>query len=1177
MSSSGRVLPRLEVAVVWLALVGVYLAVGGRHYSPGAGAAFVLVALAVSRRFDPSPLAAVPLLMVPAGVYSLASALLFAGLLLLGPLALHLLIRLVGSAVQILRTSEPGMERIAAIQVVAAPAWWCLIGGCSVLAVIEQGPLGLMVIAVPAALIWRRHFLTALAAALAGSALSGWSVAPLILAGVVATLLAWRLSARAPTLWHPFPRVRWRREPRTWFRIGRCDRRIRRGDLLRARSIVRSPIEPTDHDALRLAFLDIEERSYQRALSLTVESGELDWAVALLRARALSGIAQFDAAETIFERLITDHDRAELHSYLFVLRAENCLAAGDIAKARQLAEHAHARTEAEPAYFLRLRASCVLAECALEDENDAVGFDARIEAVDNDMLAGNRWVAGIALQADPARAVRQLFGRQGNVHLHFVRVEALTRRGKPDEHRGWDPEAVGLAMAISGWSDHLVELLLAEAGIAGEAGRDSERLRLGTRALMELDATRYRLAAQSARTSWSRRLQRALGVTLDAAFREEEHALVAELLEFARVQALPAATAEASGDFALSTPPVVQLRGLSRLARPGEINRPAPAALEAAAVRAAGPDGWWLSFWEVDGWLYSAVVPPDSGEIASYRKRIDRDSDLGRTLADLEMALPLQRPEEDAASADFRVDRSPLLRDPEAERALSARLGSLLVPDVVTRAARVWDDRGQRLSLAIVPSPSLGYVPWGLLAMARSDEGYDRLLELCDWVIAPSAALLVGAPPGSDTEPAPLALAVADTTATNELGPLEGARQQANALSSTVTVLGGRHWAPRKATVEAVKREFAAAGPAITAAFMCHAVRGTSDEPSRGGIVMAADDDLEVLSPVDIFEMSGRGIGMPAQVLLQACDTSALSDSASGEWLTLAPALIAGGSREIVATLYPVPDLYVPDDPLIAAAVAGTSLREAVVLSQRIALARWEAEKASEPSHTPLAWAAYAPICVKPSSGPGSGDGSQVQVSARFVQVVADAIRECREGRAERLESGYLLSALLQDSEIALLFDGGGHSLKPSTFVWTLGPYVCSRFLRMRDGDTRELRLNDATRIEVSETMVGALNAARSMAARDGVLIEPEHLLAATLGCRSGARQIARFLSALSRRPFELTVRAIAHNLADVIARGQRPAAVESGPASEQERLARQFAEIEERYIDKATSTLLSA
>ncbi|HEV2790731.1 MAG TPA: CHAT domain-containing protein [Solirubrobacterales bacterium] len=464
--------------------------------------------------------------------------------------------------------------------------------------------------------------------------------------------------------------------------------------------------------------------------------------------------------------------------------------------------------------------------------------------------------------------------------------------------------------------------------------------------------------------------------------------------------------------------------------------------------------------------------------------------------------------------------------------------------------------------MAIAPAPSLGYVPWGILAARReaSDE-VDRLLELCDWVIAPSAALLVQAPEYGRVDSAPLALAVADTTETPELGALEGARLQAIALPAEVTVLGGRHWSPHLATAAKIEETLVESGPEVTAAFLCHAVRGTPEEPSRGGLVIAADtpngEEHELLSPIDIFAMTARGIAMPSQVLLQACDTSALSDASSGEWLTLAPALVAGGSREVIATLYPMPDLYVPEDPVIEAAVAGTSLRQAVVLTQRIGLARWEAGQADDPAHSPLSWGAYAPICVRPSRREGPAPPAFAPVSVRFVRILASAIKECRQGRGERLDSGYLLSAMLEVSDIAELFDGGSNSLKPSTFVWTLGPYVLSRYLRFRDGPTRELVLDEGARIEVSEVLVEAFARAVQTAERDGVLIEPEYLLQEVLGQRSAARRILQLLSRISRRPFELTRRAIDHNLAETIAQGQKHSQGAESWSSDEELLAR--------------------
>lgn len=1106
-------------------------------------------------------------LLVEGGTLSVTQGLMAAGLLLVSPVLFRFVVASVGAAVELVRESESDFERSIAIQVIAGPIWACVLALFALLAFIEIG-VGVVAMLPVALLVWRNLLILAAVAAFAAAALTGWPFSLLALAILLSGRVAWHFSARPPKLWYPLPRVGWRANPRVRLRLRRCDRRIRRGDFLGARATLERSRRLDAHQRLRLVFLDVEERSYQGALALDPEAerlpGELGTFATLLRAQALSGIAQFDSAGTVYDSLLERESSAELfHPYVRVLQAENAVAAGDPELAREVAETARSQAHGRQGYFLRLRASCVLAEIAIEDSADSVGFEKRIDEADEVLLA-DRWTRRLGLRSDPIRVVRQLFGRRGNLILHRMRVEVLRHRAEPEDESGWDAEPTALAMAIAGWTDDLVEVLITEADIAARDGRHDERVRFGVRALMELDATRYRLAAQSARTSWSRRLQRALAVTLDAAHREENHTLVAELLEFARVQGLPATTAETSGgDLALSTPPVVRLRSLARLARPAETDRPPPVSLETAMGRAAGIDGWWLSFWEADEWLYWSLIPPADGEIESGRIPLGSDSTLARALLELEEALPLLRPGEDPASADFRIARSPLLTDPAAERELSTRLGSKLIPESLLAAARRRDQRGERLSLAIAPSPSLGYVPWGILAARRepSDE-VDRLLELCDWVIAPSAALVAQAPERDRVDPAPLALAVADTTETPELGALDGARRQASALPAEVTVLGGRHWSPHLATAAAIETTLVESGPEVTAAFLCHALRGTPEEPSAGGLVIAAQtpdgEGHELLSPIDIFSMTARGVTMPSQVLLQACDTSALSDSSSGEWLTLAPALVAGGSREVVATLYPMPDLCIPEDPVIDAAVAGTSLRQAVVLSQRIGLARWEAGQANNPAHCPLSWGAYAPICIghRPEE---PAPQAAVPVSARFIRVLSSAIKECRQGRGERLDSGYLLSAVFEDSDIAELFDGASDSLRPSTFVWTLAPYVLSRYFRFRDGPTRELVLDEGTRIEVSEVMGDAFDRAVHTAERDGMLIEPEYLLQEVLGQRSAARRILQVLSKVSRRPFELTRRAIDHNLAQTIAKGQKYAQDAESWASEEELLSRAF------------------
>src|ERR1019366_3097113 len=498
-----------------------------------------------------------------------------------------------------------------------------------------------------------------------------------------------------------------------------------------SRLATRSP-----HFAIRAAFLDLEEREVQPAVALDLEQtppesgvpGEVRLVARLLRARAMSGVAQFREAESLYATLADAHPRGERFDvYLRTLRAENALAAGDTEAARDHAAKAMEESREGRDYFVRLRAMCVVAECAISEDGSHPEFAQLVEQLQGEMLS-DPWVVP-ALERNPAHLVRKLFGRHGSLHLYFVRVDALSRRGgELEDETGWEPDAVGMAMSVARWSDDLVELLLTEARRAATREDQAARLRLAIRALMELDVTRYQLAAQSTRTTWARRPRRALDVALDAAYAEGERSLIAELLEFARVQGLPVATGEQTDEFGLlpppvvqlrgrsrlaaagekpgywgwRPPPVVQLRGRSRLARPGNPNRPAPVALEDAAEGAAGQGAWWLSYWESDGWLYWSLIPPGASEIEAGRTAIGRLSALEMTLRELRGALPQLLPGESPPEADFRLAGSPLLVDPHGELAIATSLGRELLPEALKQASKRRPG-STRLPLAIAP------------------------------------------------------------------------------------------------------------------------------------------------------------------------------------------------------------------------------------------------------------------------------------------------------------------------------------------------------------------------------------------------------------------------------------------------------------------------------------------
>lgn len=1083
------------------------------------------------------------------------------GLLVLGPIIITSVSAFCGAAYETWREFGPTMTRLAITRGLRPFVQGVVIVGLTLGGVFEGGWLAGAVIEVSALIIplvayQRSHYKTAIVTAVGASAVTGWSAVPLSLACVSLGMVMFRVATGAlPRQWHPLPSPSLWRHPGTAVRCLRCDRRISRSDLLGARYVLGSARGPWAQ--LRIAFLDLEERVYQSALSFgrkTALTGDLAVAAQILYARGLSGTAQYDQAREAYLQVLSAVRREDRrYPYLVLLLAENDLAAGQPADAAQAASRLTARPDWRVDYFMRQRALCILAEFELGQGNTERASQVINQAME--ALVTNRAITRLAVTNQPGQLVRNIFGNRGSMYIYPLRVEILARAAPPEvveqagdarDRNGWEPEPVALVMAVARSSDDLVELYLSEARHAVASGQRADALPLAARALMELDRTRYLLAAQSSRTSWSKRFRRVLDFALDAAHAEQDHEFMAELLEFARVQTLPAATAEGAGDIALSTPPIILVNNRARLARPGEQNRPAYVSLEHAAERAAGRGAWWLSYWATDGWLYWALVAP-SGDTNSGRVSFSATSALRATLDDLERALPALLPGEEPGAMDFRVAKSPLLIDPGQELLLSATLGNLLLPPPLIRAAARSRARGEeRLPLAIAPAAALGYIPWSILVAGdQQSPDPDRLVDVCDWVLAPSAALICHAALGTRTR-APLALAVADTTDDPGLGELPGAREQADALPGTIRVLGGQHWSPSNpATLTRLEQELRTIGPDATVMFMCHAVRGSADEPSNGGILLApagqgpAAAHYDILTPQAVFAMNKRGLTMPSQVILQACDTSALKDAASGEWLTIAPAFISAGTREVVTTVYPLVDLPGVEDPVTRAALSGDSLQAAVAQLQREGLTRWTSGHHTHRAHTPFTWGAYATITIQPvnPSGESTAPFSQPSIAASFMRVFAGAVRTCQQTRAKRLDSGYILGELLKDGSLADLLDGAGNSVHPIAFAWTLGPYICTRYLHIRDrGPSTSLKVNGKT-INVPHAVIDAIRAGRAAADRDGLPLTPHHVVTALLSEPTAARSIVTFLTKLTRKRPALIHRAVEWELTERISR----------------------------------------
>ena len=924
-------------------------------------------------------------------------------------------------------------------------------------------------------------------------------------------------------------------------RLLRCDRLLRIGDLLGARELVVPGAERGLLVAeLRLTLIDVQEGYFDRALALGRRSVGSSWSepvlryVAWLNAVAVSGVGRHAEARARLTALDASCGPAEDRTFvngLWLSAARNALAAGEPTECRHWASRVVDATRSARIDMQRLTAMGLNAEAALVAA-DAAGWKEWNDKALGE-LTRSRWIRLYFSAGDSTRFNRRLFGKAGAAILDIVRFDLLGRRAEVEGFTTrsapstWDPMSGVLAMSMTRRTDDLVDLLLLESRAAQTAGEMDRAVALGVRALMELDATRYDLAAQSNRTSWHRRFEQGLDVCLPLVFASGDHRLLAELLEFSRVQTLPAARGVVA-DLELRVPPAVFVRGVSRLSKPRR-ERPASIELEYAAGRMAGPGTAWLGFYEHRDQLYWALTPQE-GSIWAGRISLQEGSDAAAALDALRQALPALLDGEEPGDVEFRIYRSPLNgADYARESALAERIGEALLPPQLATLPVV----GEFRRVAIAPSASIGFVPWAVLGVKHLRRDWLRAdLRLCeafDWVLAPSAALAATATVSEAPRPR-LSFVVADTTTgrNGQLAELEGAREQAKRLPVDVIRLGGSHWAEDVATPDAVETVLRRAGGHSTGFFFCHAVRGSRESPSDGGIVLAsaaATDPSPCLTPKAVFAMSGRGIRAPAQVLLAACDTSALSDTASGEWLTIAPAFTAAGAREVVATLFPVSDIQANIDPLIDAAINGRSLAESLRETQRSCMRRWRSTQ--EQACRPIEWAAYAPIVV-------NGDETQGVPPTRFTASAAALLDRCADAanRQNRpLDTADLLVEYLESHDLAEYLDGAATSPSLGSMSWSITLEFTRWWAR------RRVEEGGGDAAGPTATVAAVLKTAMADAAiLDGHVMAEHLVLGALADPRSRAATVLRVLRNVSRARYESVVRAVAHYQATEIA-----------------------------------------
>lgn len=836
-------------------------------------------------------------------------------------------------------------------------------------------------------------------------------------------------------------------------RIRGIDRRIRRSQWsdaqLRCERLARSAGPAATTVGVRLARVRLEQNDLQGALDALAAVWSDDDLPARAAARRLQGEILTRAAQPEAALGALTEARAllpgdpEHQARVALAAAEALINEGRFSEASYqaglAAGHFHHRRD----LVERFRAARLLASSFWQLDE----LDRAVDAIDDALaiIMSVRWLRqymdGTGIGRDDQELV---FSGESVLLVEWTRLQVLERRLKLDPRLGAEDDAgtrdddllhdlemysIMLDMGGAGLERAEVDLLSAEVLAShGEVGR---ALHATLGAVAELDEIRHGLRSQTDRSAWSATFNRALAMALEFAVTSNDDVRVAELIELARVQAYPLlGTGQGQEEVALQAPPTVRVRGRASVARGSHLSAGdravPPIDLERAAVEAAGPGAWWLSFWHDGSTLTWALVPP-SGDLEHGRLRGDRYEKLREALAELDANLPIALGEETDADVDLRLFRSAFRRAPDDEAQLSASLGDLLLPQRLKKELTARCHAGRTpLRLAIAPDPLLAHVPWALLVVDDQppvSAAALRLAEVATWALAPSATLLVlAAGHRANTSHAPLRLAVLDPA---DVPALPAARTLAEQLDG-VRVLGGRHWmADPVATPAAVFDALAVAGPDSTVLFGCHAVRGEDRRPSNSALVLAASDPAaraEPLTAAGLFASPVPRERFPAQVSLQACDTSDLASTTSGEWLTLAPAFLAAGARTVGTTQFPLVDVASGEGPgrLIQQLQAGVDLAQALRCEQLDGLARWRAHDGSSLpplEDTPLAWAAHA-VCSTGRGGNLSTAIEPLRISSSVVRTLVRAAENTRGGPDRTVTTAHVLSEYIPDTEL---------------------------------------------------------------------------------------------------------------------------------------------------------------
>lgn len=532
----------------------------------------------------------------------------------------------------------------------------------------------------------------------------------------------------------------------------------------------------------------------------------------------------------------------------------------------------------------------------------------------------------------------------------------------------------------------LAEAHLVRAVLLQSSGRLAEAMKAALQSVAFSNFISSQTGASAARLLTGGRRITALDVALRLACEMGDGPLAAELIETARLPALPDKSAPAQKIvLATADGPVEVARrrlgplhpvgagGPSRLAAyyPSAASIAAPIDLDKLIEKIGGKAAWWWGAWlGAYGVAFWAVRSPEGEYCCGWHQ----DSHAAVMLTEAQQAMP------DAGDASTH---GVFTASYASEEAFSAKLGELLIPQQLSNAVLAaaldgGDDRDTAISL-VVASNYLSTVPFTLMGVGADSMGRPvRLIEGAVVRLAPPAALLSHI----DTTRARASNYSISVTCSDPSGKLTYAHFSSKAARSLGSAaFCAAHPDAELATAGNLLGALRdARAPGAIFAYCGHAGIGNYG-PDLESFIPLVDGVLTAES-ILAGNADGDAITMPERVLLAACNSAGSGGVGSGEWLGLTAATLSAGACEVLATAWTIWDLPITcelDADLLNLLAQRQDVAGGLRDVQLRCLERWRGCSAEHvdgirhdaPEAFPLVWAAYHYLGLPPSAGAG--------------------------------------------------------------------------------------------------------------------------------------------------------------------------------------------------------------